>query len=109
MPSREIRLFGLDRDFRNPAEIDCNERGDIRDRKLIARYKAVRAEFLIEPLEPIRGVEALDLGVLGQLADAPFKEVVALAKGVRDRLQNVEFHAPVPHLDHRALFSPGTE
>ncbi|HVA68495.1 MAG TPA: hypothetical protein VNF45_04230 [Candidatus Binataceae bacterium] len=109
MPAREISLIGLDRDFRNAAEINRDNGGDIGDRKLVTRYKAMRAEFPIEPGETVLGVEALHFSVLGQLADAPFKEIVALAKSVGDRLQNVEFHPAIPHLDHRALFCAGAE
>ena len=65
MPAREIFLIGLNRDFRDAAEVDRDHRRDIRDCESVAGDIAAIPQFVIEPLKIVFGV-AHDPGEVNQ-------------------------------------------
>src|SRR2546428_240939 len=109
VPSRQVLLPGLNRDFRDTSKVDRNHCRDVRDRELVARDIAPVRKLGVEPREAVLGVVPLHFGVLRALPDTPFEELVPLAEAVGDRLQHRELHPPVPHIDQRAFLRTDAE
>src|SRR5713226_1340092 len=109
VPAREVFLIGLDADFRHAAEVNRDHRRDIRDREAVSSDKLAVGQFTIKPFEAVLGVEPLDVGVFGHLADTSLEEFMALAERIGDWLQQIELHSPVPHIHLSALFRADAE
>src|SRR5260370_32866912 len=84
-------------------------RRDIRDREAVSSDKLVVGQFTIKPFEAVLGVEPLDVGVFGHLADTSLEEFMALSERIGDRLQQVELHSPVPHIHFGPLLRADAE
>src|SRR6202035_93754 len=76
VPSREVLLVGLDRDFRDAPEVDRDHRGDVRDGVLVSRDIAMVGEFRVEPLYAVLGILPLDSRILGTLANPSLEKLM---------------------------------
>src|SRR3984957_17037638 len=103
MPSRKVFLIFLDPDLRGAAEIDSDQRRDIRDRVARSRDELAIGQHRVEPFESFdRGVLA-NLAVFLHLRDASLEEIAGVAERSRRHSQYFELHPPIPHLDERLV------
>src|SRR6516162_1572325 len=100
MPAVQIGERRRDRDVRHVAgDVDRNQGGDVSDRVPVAGDELPPGQLLLHPLQPLLHDGALRLAVYGELPQPFLEHRVGVADGLADRPEQLELHAPVPHLD----------
>src|ERR1700716_1578681 len=103
MPSREVLLILLNSDSGGSAEIDSDQRRDIRDRVARSRDELTIGQHSVEPFESLERRGLADFAVFLALRDSALKKIAGVAERARRHRQYFELHPPLPHLDHRLV------
>ena len=85
------------------ADIDCDKRSDIGDRKAVAGNKLMPVQFAIHPLEPLINYRPLRLTIFRELLEAALKDWTGVLNSAPDRSEKLKFHPAIPPLDVRLL------
>src|ERR1700730_14749334 len=85
------------------ADVNCDLGGDIRDGVPLAGDEWALCEYRVEPFEPLDRMLALDTAVFGKLLEAILEEWMRVLHRAGDRVEDFQFHPPVPHLDEGAV------
>src|SRR5262249_48335829 len=101
IPALEILLLRLNLDGGGAAEVDTDERSDIRDGEAVSRDELAVRQLTIEPFKPLGDCVLADLAVVGRLRDPALEKLAGVAEGPRSHRENLELHPPIPHLDNR--------
>src|SRR6266480_4054366 len=83
------------------ADVDCDQRGDVGDRKAVACDKLVSVQFAIHPFEPLLHDRTLRLAILWELLETALKDRTGILNRASNRSEQLQLHSPVPHLDLR--------
>lgn len=68
-----------------PADIDCDQCGNIGDREAVAGNKLMSVQFAIHPLKPLIDYRPLRLAIFRELPKAVLKDWIGILKGATDR------------------------
>src|SRR5215211_961290 len=91
-------------------EVDRDQTGYVGNGEVIAGHIELILQFTIHDAEELDDTRFVDLGPFGQLRGLQLLHGrVRVAEYIRYRRQEVELHAPVPHLDQRLFFRPAPE
>src|SRR6266545_6882288 len=98
VPTLEIPERVGDRELRRLHEIDGDEAGDVGDRELVTGDERSVGELAVEQGDELQDARLVGLSPGRHLRDLHrFHRRMRVAKNVRNRKQEMQFEAPVPH------------
>src|SRR5256885_2781318 len=109
MPAAQIAEFLRHDQFGRAHEVDRHERRDVGDGIVIARDEHAILQLAVEQREKLEHARAVRLAPFRDLRLHVLHRRMQVAKHRRDGLIEIEFDAPVPHLDQRLLHRTAAE